>query len=173
MDVILVDEADQPIGAMEKMEVHQKALLHRAFSIFIFNSQQELLLHKRADSKYHSAGLWTNTCCSHPKPGEETHAAANKRLFEEMGIQTSLHEAFQFTYKASLENGLTEHEYDHVFIGYFDGEVNADADEVSDYCYRSIEEIKESIAIEPSQYTEWFKIALPKLENYLNQPENN
>ncbi len=167
MDVILVDEKDRPVGAMEKMEVHQKALLHRAFSIFIFNSRGEMLLHRRAEKKYHSGGLWTNACCSHPKPGEDTLASAQKRLQEEMGITTELSKAFHFVYKADLDNGLAEHEFDHVFTGTYDGEIIPDADEVSDYCYKTIDEIRSSIQSHPQKYTEWFKIAFPKMETYL------
>jgi len=124
MDVILVNEQDQPVGTMEKMEVHQKALLHRAFSVFLFNDRGEMLLHKRADSKYHSGGLWTNACCSHPRPGEDTRSAAEKRLQEEMGIVTPLTKAFDFIYKASFDNGLTEHEFDHVFTGTYQGSID-------------------------------------------------
>ena len=167
MDVILVDEKDRPVGAMEKMEVHQKALLHRAFSIFIFNSKGEMLLHRRAENKYHSGGLWTNACCSHPKPGEDTLASAQKRLQEEMGISTPLTPAFQFVYKAVFDNGLTEHEFDHVFTGTYEGVIIPDAAEVSDYCYKSIDEIRSSIQSHPQKYTEWFKIAFPKMEAYL------
>src|SRR6478735_7868072 len=119
MNVILVDERDTAVGIMEKMEVHQKALLHRAFSVFIFNDKGEMLLQKRAEKKYHSGGLWTNACCSHPQPGEDTMESANNRLREEMGFNTALHKAFTFVYKAPFENGLTEHEYDHVFVGSF------------------------------------------------------
>ncbi|MBK7375517.1 MAG: isopentenyl-diphosphate Delta-isomerase [Ferruginibacter sp.] len=167
MDVILVDEQDQPVGSMEKMEVHQKALLHRAFSIFIFNSRGEMLLHKRADKKYHSAGLWTNACCSHPRPGEDTRAAAEKRLHEEMGIVTPLNKAFDFVYRAGFDNGLTEYEFDHVFVGAYNGEIFPDDEEVSDYCFKTIDEIKSSIQSHPQKYTEWFKIAFPKMEAYL------
>ncbi len=167
MDVILVDEQDQPVGRMEKMEVHQKALLHRAFSIFIFNSRGEMLLHKRADKKYHSAGLWTNACCSHPRPGEDTRAAAEKRLHEEMGIVTPLNKAFDFVYRAGFDNGLTEYEFDHVFVGAYNGEIFPDDEEVSDYCFKTIDEIKSSIQSHPQKYTEWFKIAFPKMEAYL------
>ena len=167
MDVILVDEQDQPVGSMEKMEVHQKALLHRAFSIFIFNSRGEMLLHKRADKKYHSAGLWTNACCSHPRPGEDTLAAAEKRLREEMGIVTPLTKAFDFVYRAGFDNGLTEYEFDHVFVGAYNGEIFPDDEEVSDYCFKTIDEIKSSIQSHPQKYTEWFKIAFPKMEAYL------
>lgn len=169
MDVILVDERDEPIGTMEKIEVHQKALLHRAFSVFIFNGKGEALLHKRADKKYHSGGLWTNACCSHPQPGEETLVAAENRLQEEMGISTPLKKAFDFTYKAAFENGLTEHEFDHVFIGMYEGAISPNKEEVSDYCYKSITEISNSIQTHPQKYTEWFKIAFPKVEDYLKR----
>jgi len=167
MDVILVDERDVPVGTMEKLEVHQKALLHRAFSIFVFNGKGEMLLHKRAANKYHSAGLWTNACCSHPGPGEETLQAAQNRLQEEMGIQTRLQKIFDFTYKAVFDNGLTEHEFDHVFLGEYDGPVSPNKEEVSDYCFKPIGEIKDSIQTHPQKYTEWFKIAFPRLEEYL------
>lgn len=167
MDVILVDERDEQIGSMEKMEVHKKALLHRAFSIFIFNSKGEMLLHKRADKKYHSGGLWTNACCSHPKPGEQTLDAAKERLVMEMGIVTPLRKAFDFIYKAPFDNGLTEHEFDHVLVGNYEGEINPNPDEVSDYCFKTIEEINNSIQSHPQKYTEWFKIAFPKMEEYL------
>lgn len=173
MDVILVDEQDMPVGAMEKMEVHQKALLHRAFSVFIFNERGEMLLHKRADKKYHSGGLWTNACCSHPRPGEDTLAAAGKRLQEEMGIVTAIKKAFDFVYRAELDNGLTEHEFDHVFTGVYSGEIVPDKEEVSDYCYKAIDEIKDSIRSHPQKYTEWFKIAFPKMEAYLETTSVN
>ncbi len=167
MDLILVDENDSPLGTMEKMEVHQKAMLHRAFSIFIFNSKGDMLLHQRAANKYHSAGLWTNACCSHPRNGQQTIEAAEKRLQEEMGFTIPLKKAFDFTYKASLDNGLTEHEYDHVFIGSYDGDIHPDADEVKDFCFVSMNEIRSSIHSHPQKYTEWFKIAFPKVEEYL------
>ena len=165
--MFLVDENDEPIGTMEKMEVHQKALLHRAFSIFVFNDKGEILLQKRANKKYHSGGLWANACCSHPKPGEETLAAAKKRLHEEMGFDVALTKAFDFIYKAPFDNGLTEYEFDHVFVGTYDGDIFPDAEEVSDYCYKSVEEVKNSIQSHPQKYTEWFKIAFPKMEEYL------
>jgi len=167
MDVILVDEHDVPTGTMEKMEVHQKALLHRAFSVFIFNEKGEMLLHKRAIKKYHSGGLWTNACCSHPKPGEETATAASIRLQEEMGFNTPITKAFDFVYKAPFDNGLTEHEFDHVFIGTYDGDIVPNPEEVSDYCFKTVEEIRSSIQSHPQKYTEWFKIAFPKMEAYL------
>ncbi len=167
MNLILVNEKDEPTGTMEKMEVHQKALLHRAFSIFIFNSKGDMLLHRRAFNKYHSAGLWTNACCSHPIDGQETITAATKRLQEEMGFTVSLQKAFDFTYKAALDNGLTEHEYDHVFIGYYDGEIHPDKEEVQDFCFVNMSAIQISIQTHPQKYTEWFKIAFPKVEEYL------
>lgn len=167
MDVILVDEQDRPTGRMEKIEAHRKALLHRAFSIFIFNDKGQMLLHKRAASKYHSGGLWTNACCSHPQPGEDTLAAAENRLKEEMGFHVPLVRIFDFTYRAEFENGLTEYEFDHVFTGTYEGEVNPDPDEVSDYCYKSVEDIRDSLVTRPQQYTAWFRIAFPKLEEYM------
>jgi len=167
MDVILVNENDVPVGTMEKLVVHQKALLHRAFSIFIFNSKGEMLLQQRAKDKYHSASLWTNACCSHPEPGQDTLVAATKRLQEEMGFTTPLKKAFDFIYKAPFDNGLTEHELDHVFIGIHDNEIIACKKEVSDYCYISTNEIKTSLQSHPQKYTEWFKIAFPKLLTYL------
>ena len=172
MDVILVDEHDVQTGTMEKLEVHQKALLHRAFSIFIFNEKGEMLLQKRADKKYHSAGLWTNACCSHPQPGQETLAAAEIRLQEEMGFNTPLKKVFEFIYKAPFDNGLTEHEFDYVFIGNHDGVIVPNAEEVSDYCFKPVEEIKNSIQSHPQKYTEWFKIAFPKMEAYLESAPN-
>ena len=167
MEVILVDENDEPVGRMEKMEVHQKALLHRAFSVFIFNDKGEMLLQKRAKKKYHSADLWSNTCCSHPQPGQETLTAAGKRLFEEMGIVVPLKKAFDFIYKTLFENGLCEYEFDHVFIGFYNGEVKPDIEEVSDYCFQSTEQIGNSMVTHPQKYTEWFKIAFPKVIEYI------
>lgn len=171
MEVILVDEQDNAIGTMGKMEVHEKAILHRAFSIFIFNKKGEILLQKRAANKYHSAGLWTNTCCSHPRPGEDTLSAAHNRLQEEMGFTTTLSKTFSFIYKAPFDNGLTEHEYDHVFTGTYNGIIQPDPQEVSDYCYQSMEAIKSNIILQPGNFTEWFKIALPKLEQYLEMQQ--
>ena len=162
-----MDEKDSPVGTMEKMEVHEKALLHRAFSVFIFNTKGEMLLQQRANNKYHSAGLWTNACCSHPAPGMNTLHAAEKRLGEEMGFQVALQKAFDFIYIAPFENGLTEHEFDHVFVGVYDGEIMPNPDEVRGFCYKSLTEIKNSLQINPDNYTEWFKIAFPKVETYL------
>ncbi len=165
--LILVDENDVPVGTADKMEAHQKALLHRAFSIFIFNSKGDMLLQQRAISKYHSGGLWTNTCCSHPYFNQETLMAAEKRLQEEMGFTTALQKAFNFVYQASFDNGLTEYEYDHVFVGEYEGQILPNKEEVEDYCFMNMEEIKNSIQSHPKKYTEWFKIAFPKLEAYL------
>lgn len=170
--VILVNEQDEPVGTAEKMEAHRNGgQLHRAFSIFVFNSQQKMLLQQRSTEKYHSGGLWTNTCCSHPQPGEDTIAAANRRLQQEMGFTTPLYKAFEFTYKADFANGLTEHEYDHVLIGHYDGPVEPNPAEVKNYCYQSIAEIKNGLQLRPGNYTEWFKIALPHLEEYLKEKE--
>lgn len=165
--VILVNERDEEVGTMEKMEAHRKALLHRAFSIFIFNGRGEMLLQRRALTKYHSGGLWTNACCSHPRPGEMVAAAATRRLKEELGFVTKLKQAFSFIYKAPFDNGLTEHEYDHVLTGGYDGRIHPDSDEVSDYCYKSMEEIRDNLSSHPKKYTEWFRIAFPRLEEYL------
>jgi isopentenyl-diphosphate delta-isomerase len=152
---------------MDKMEAHEKGLLHRAFSVFIFNEAGEMLLQQRALDKYHSGGLWTNTCCSHPLPGEETATAAKRRLMEEMGFTTQLEPAFTFIYKTSFDNGLVEHEVDHVFTGKFDGTVQPDRAEVNNYSFQSMPLIKTSIQKEPHLFTSWFKIAFPKLESYL------
>ena len=165
--LILVDENDTPIGTIEKMEAHQKALLHRAFSVFIFNTKGEMLLQQRALDKYHSGGLWTNACCSHPYDGQQTQAAAEKRLQEEMGFTTVLTKVFDFIYKAPFDNGLTEHEFDHVFTGIYDGTIVSDKSEVEDFCFMSMDVIKESLQLHPEKYTVWFKIAFPKMESYL------
>jgi isopentenyl-diphosphate delta-isomerase len=167
--VILVDEKDVAIGSMSKMEVHRKALLHRAFSIFIFNSKGDLLLQQRALNKYHSGGLWTNTCCSHPGPGETVAAAAAKRLQEEMGFTCILEKAFVFTYKAEFDNGLCEHEMDHVFVGTYDKDFRFNPAEVQDCCYKSIAEIGSDLQETPGKYTVWFQIAFPKLVEWLNR----
>ena len=161
--VILVNEQDQVLGSMEKMEAHRKALLHRAFSVFIFNDKGEMLLQQRALSKYHSGGLWTNACCSHPRPEENIYDAAVRRLEEEMGFRTELSKRFEFVYQTSFENGLTEYEYDHVFTGTFNGEILPDSHEVKDYCFKSITAIEDSLISHPAKYSSWFLIAFPKL----------
>lgn len=165
--VVLVNEQDVEIGLMEKMEAHEKALLHRAFSVFVFNKKGELLIQQRALRKYHSGGLWTNTCCSHPRPNEDTLAAAHRRLKEEMGFDTELTKAFDFTYKAEFSNGLTEHEFDHVFIGTYEGLVQQNFDEVESYAYRSLPTLEAAINSNPDFFTEWFLIAFPKVVSWL------
>lgn len=164
-----MNEADEAIGTMEKMEAHRKALLHRAFSVFIFNSKGDMLLQQRSRQKYHSGGLWTNACCSHPAPGEETSFAAVRRLEEELGFSTELKSAFSFTYRTDFENGLTENEFDHVFTGVYDGPVMPDENEVMDYTYVSMQELEESVKTAPRKYTSWFAIALPELKKWLNE----
>ena len=161
--VVLVDELDNKVGLMEKMEAHINPNLHRAFSIFIFNSKNEMLLQQRALSKYHTPGLWTNTCCSHPRDGESLHDATNRRLQEEMGMQCELKEAFSFIYKADVMQGLVEHEFDHVFIGTSDDLPIINKDEVESFRYDTVENIKADIERNPQNYTAWFKIAFDKL----------
>jgi len=171
-EIILVNEFDEPVGTMEKMEAHRKAVLHRAFSIFIFNTKGEMLLQKRASQKYHSGGLWTNACCSHPRPGEETLDAAIRRLKEEMGFDVPLKKIFDFSYKAEFENGLTEFEFDHVFAGEYNGIIKTNPEEVSDYCYKNITDVKESLQSHPQKYTAWFHLAFPKIEQWLSKKNN-
>ena len=161
--VVLVDELDNKVGLMEKMEAHINPTLHRAFSIFIFNSKNEMLLQQRALSKYHTPGLWTNTCCSHPRDGESLHDATKRRLQEEMGMQCELKEAFSFIYKADVMQGLVEHEFDHVFIGTSDDLHIINKDEVESFRYDTVENIKADIERNPQNYTAWFKIAFDKL----------
>tara|TARA_Y100000782_G_scaffold115634_1_gene163554 strand:+ start:15886 stop:16410 length:525 start_codon:yes stop_codon:yes gene_type:complete len=164
--VILVDENDAVIGSMEKMEAHEKGLLHRAFSVFVFNDKGEMLIHQRAFSKYHSGGLWTNTCCSHPREGETVLEAAHRRIQEEMGFDCPMKEIFEFIYKAELDSGLTEYEYDHVLIGEFNDAPNLNPDEVADYKYIAMDVLKEDVAAHPEKYTEWFKIALDRVDKH-------
>lgn len=171
--VILVDSHDRATGSMEKMEAHEKGLLHRAFSVFIFNSHGEMLLQQRALEKYHSGGLWTNACCSHPAPGEETDAAARRRIKEELGLELSVEKIFDFTYRAEFGNGLTEYEFDHVFTANYEGPVLFNKEEVMDIRYISMEALKASIEKEPEIYTAWFLIAFPRVENWYNQTFNS
>ncbi len=166
--VVLVTERDEMTGVAEKMEAHQKGLLHRAFSIFIFNSQGEMLLQQRAMSKYHSAGLWTNACCSHPGPGEDVEQSARVRLKEEMGFDTPVQKVFEFIYRAGFDNGLTEHELDHVFTGIYDGPVDFNPEEVMTYAYRPMEQIIASLSQSPHDYTAWFRIAFPRIQEWWN-----
>lgn len=166
--VILVNEQDQEIGLMPKMEAHEKAVLHRAFSVFIFNSRNELMLQQRASHKYHSPDLWTNTCCSHQRHGESNIEAGKRRLFEEMGIVTELEEKTSFIYKAPFDNGLTEHELDHIMVGYYDDAPSLNQEEVKDWKWMSLEDVKNDIIINPSSYTAWFKIIFDKFYKYIN-----
>ena len=167
--VILVDENDFPIGSMEKMEAHKKGLLHRAFSVLLFNDSGELLLQKRSGSKYHSPGLWTNTCCSHPRINESVLDAGYRRLQEEMGITASLEKSFDFIYKAQLDKGIVEHEFDHVLIGKFNDKPSINPDEVDSWLYMHPEKILREFEANPENWTEWFKIILPKV--YLSQTQ--
>lgn len=158
--MVLVDEQDREKGVMEKMEAHRQGLLHRAVSVFVFNSRNELLLQRRAPSKYHSAGLWTNTCCSHPRPGEDVAAAAHRRLKEEMGLACGLSLKATFVYHTAFGNGLTEHEFDHIFVGTTSQEPVINPAETDAYAWRTIPELKEEMREYPDRYTSWFRIAL-------------
>jgi isopentenyl-diphosphate delta-isomerase len=160
--VVLVDEQDNELGLMEKMQAHVEGKLHRAVSVFIFNSKKQLLLQKRADGKYHSPGLWTNTCCSHPREGESVKHAAIRRLNEEMQLSCPLKLAFTFVYNARLDNGLTEYEYDHVFTGIADGLPKPDPNEVAEWRYITVDKLDAELKANPAQYTEWFKICYDK-----------
>ncbi len=162
--VILVDAQDREIGTMEKMEAHRKGLLHRAFSIVIFNSAGEMLLQQRAKEKYHSGGLWTNACCSHPRPGELIEEAGKRKLLQEMGISCHLNYSHKFVYKVELDNGLTEYEWDYVLVGYYDGAPDINLNEAQAWKYESLESIRNDVKHHPENYTSWFKLII-------NQPE--
>jgi isopentenyl-diphosphate delta-isomerase len=163
--VILVNERDEPLGLMEKMEAHRKGLLHRAFSVFVTNQKGEILLQQRALSKYHSGGLWTNTCCSHPRDGEEVEQAAHRRLMEEMGFDCPVEKLLEFTYRAELDKGMIEHEYDHLFIGTCNENPSPNSEEVMDFKWVGLQDLKESIKNKPEEYTEWFKIIFDEYYN--------
>jgi isopentenyl-diphosphate delta-isomerase len=165
MNVILVDENDNEIGTVEKLEAHKSARLHRAFSVFIFNSKNELMLQKRASGKYHSAGLWTNTCCSHPRPGKDIIAEAKNKLRQEMGFACELKEMFSFIYNAHLDNSLTEHEFDHVLFGRYDYKPVINNKEAENWKWISLSDLKESITKHPENYTAWLRICLPDVEH--------
>ncbi len=169
--VILVNELDEQIGTMPKMEAHEKALLHRAFSVFVMNDKGETMLQQRAAHKYHSPLLWTNTCCSHQRVGESNIEAGKRRLQEEMGFKTELKELFSFIYKAPFDNGLTEHELDHVMIGYGHDAPKINPDEVADWKWMKPEAIKADMLENPDRYTAWFKIIFDKFYNHIT--ENN
>lgn len=165
--VILVNQYDEQIGTMPKMEAHEKALLHRAFSVFIFNDENELMLQQRAFSKYHSPGLWTNTCCSHQRIGETNIEAGRRRLQEEMGFVTDLKDTISFIYKAPFDNGLTEHEFDHILVGDYNDEPVLNPDEVAAWKWMPLEDVKNDIKLHPELYTEWFKIIFDKFYQHL------
>lgn len=167
--VILVNENDAQIGTMAKMEAHEKGLLHRAFSVFVFNDKNELLLQQRAASKYHSPLLWTNTCCSHQRVGESNIQAGKRRLMEEMGFVTELKDVLSFIYRAPFDNGLTEHEFDHVLVGNYNDNPSINADEVQAYKWMTLEHIKSDIEIRPKLYTEWFKIIFDRFYSHINK----
>lgn len=160
--VVLVNEQDEEIGTMPKLEAHQKGLLHRAFSVLIYNSKKEMLIHQRAMGKYHSEGLWTNACCSHPKPEETVVEAAHRRLQEELGFDCELNNEFDFIYQTPLENQLFEHEYDHVLSGIYDGIFEPNPAEVMDYRWVSVAELKQEIFLKPDAFTFWFKLIMEK-----------
>ena len=164
--VILVDENDQQIGLMEKMEAHEKGLLHRAFSVFIFNDENQLLLQQRAKDKYHSGGLWTNTCCSHPREGESLLDAVKRRLHEEMGFSCPIETVFSFIYKAELDNNLIEHELDHVLIGNYNEAPKPNPDEVMDWKYVDLEWVVEDMKANPENYTAWFRIVFDNVKGH-------
>jgi len=165
--ILLVDEKDNVIGKEEKIKTHREGKLHRAFSIFVFNPKGELLLQRRAKIKYHSGGLWTNTCCSHPSPGETLEEAVHRRLKEEMGFDCELEEIFSFTYQVKFDNDLFENEYDHVFIGKFDGEPTPNPEEVDEWKWIDLEELKKDIQENPDSYTYWLKQSIDKVISYL------
>jgi isopentenyl-diphosphate delta-isomerase len=170
--VILVNENDEQIGLMPKMEAHEKAVLHRAFSVFVFNDDNELMLQQRALDKYHSPGLWTNTCCSHQRDGESNIDAGKRRLQEEMGFVTELKESISFIYKAPFDNGLTEHEYDHVLLGAYNDAPIINPEEVADWKWMPLEAVKNDIIKAPETYTEWFKIIFQKFYDHINLESN-
>lgn len=165
--VILVDTDDNPIGTMPKLEAHEKALLHRAFSVFILNQKGQLMLQQRALHKYHSPGLWTNTCCSHQREGEENIAAGMRRLKEEMGFTTSLQTLFSFIYKAPFDNGLTEHELDHVLFGHYESSPIINTEEVADWKWMDLEDVAQQINESPQEFTVWFKIIFARFYKHI------
>ena len=168
-NVILVNTNDEQIGLMPKMEAHEKAVLHRAFSVFVLNEKNEIMLQQRASHKYHSPLLWTNTCCSHQRDGETNLQAGNRRLQEEMGFETELKQLFHFIYKAPFDNGLTEHELDHVLIGYYNGEPKINPEEVENWKWMGIEEVQKDMQSHPEVYTVWFKIIFDEFYHFLEE----
>ncbi len=172
-EVILVSPQDEVLGTMPKMEAHEKAVLHRAFSVFVMNNQGQTMLQQRAAGKYHSPLLWTNTCCSHQRIGETNIQAGKRRLQEEMGFQTELRELFSFIYKAPFDNGLTEHELDHVLLGHYNGQPEINPDEVAAWKWMDLDEIKKDLEINPDAYTAWFKIIFNRFYDYILQNEGS
>jgi isopentenyl-diphosphate delta-isomerase len=160
--VVLVDENDAEVGTLEKQRAHTEGRLHRALSVFVVNSRGEMLLQRRAPAKYHSGGLWTNACCSHPRPGEPVHQAARRRLREEMGIDCALESAFEFTYRAPVGAGLVEHEYDHVFLARYDGDPRPAADEVDGWRWAPVAELEDELARAPERFTPWFRLVFSR-----------
>lgn len=170
-EVILVNERDEPVGTMEKIRAHREGLLHRAFSIIVLDDKGRILIQRRADEKYHSPGKWSNTCCSHPRPGELINRALSRKLQQEMGFECELVKIFEFIYRAELERGMIEHEYDHVYLGRYNGEVQPNSREVSEYRYLTIEELNEEIRHSPENYTPWFREIVPRLPRYIGTLE--
>lgn len=168
-NVILVNEKDEQIGLMPKMEAHQKGVLHRAFSVFIFNKKDELMLQQRAHSKYHSPGLWTNTCCSHQREGESNIQAGKRRLQEEMGFITDLKDTISFIYKAPFDNGLTEYEFDHILVGRYDEDPILNPEEAAAFKWMNLEDVKKDMEVNPQLYTAWFKIIFDKYYQTIRQ----
>ncbi len=166
--LILVDRNDVQIGKGEKLAVHQRGELHRCFSIFVFNDNRQVLMQKRARTKYHSGGLWTNTCCGHPRDGEKTDAAAHRRLYEEMGFECEMTEMLTFIYRAELDKGLIEHEFDHVFVGQYDGPVTPNPEEADGYMWSPVEEVRKELTAAPERFTVWSIIAFNKLVEHLH-----
>jgi isopentenyl-diphosphate delta-isomerase len=161
--VVLVDNDDHETGTEEKMKAHQKALLHRAFSVFIFSKKGQMLLQRRAAAKYHCGGLWTNACCSHPRPGETVEAAAHRKLRQEMGFDVPLKEIFSFIYRAEFSNGLTEHELDHVLVGVFGGDPKPNIEEADDFEWVDTDWLSRDASLNPAKYTPWFRTALERV----------
>jgi len=168
IEVILVDHLDRPTGKMEKLEVHEKGLLHRAVTVYVFNSSGELLLQRRASGKYHCGGLWSNTTCGHPYPAEPTQQAAERRLYEEMGLELSLTPVFELSYNLPLSNGLIEHEYGHVYFAISDDQPTPNPQEAEDWRYLSVGDIQRAMLDEPQQFTPWFLYTFPRIPAYLN-----
>lgn len=169
--VIVVNESDEWTGTADKLQAHKEGLLHRAFSVFVLNTNNEMLIQKRADGKYHSAGLWSNACCSHPMPGESTVSAAHRRLQEELGFDCEIEELFTYRYKTDVGNGLIENEYDHIYIGQYDGVPQLNKDEVGDYAYVNLDDLADQLRSDPQIFTTWFRMLLPRFLEHVKQYE--